>query len=198
MEYGFAFMRTWNSQRIIGGVAVAALLVGANARADIAFDTPNTTVGNQTAGPYNLGEEFKVGSQPIDITQLGAFDSGRNGFGSATITVAIYSTAGGSPLVSETFTGTQGSLAANSSYRFQTVPTTLLAANTTYMIVASGLGTALNPDYNSNGSSTLVTHYSGTALTFGLGSPNGYGNYYGTAPFLASQRSLTQIRGVRQ
>ena len=178
---GIESMKTWNLVKI-GGVALAAVVLGtAGADAIIAFDTPNTTVGNQASGgPYNLGEQFTVNS-PVTITSLGAYDSGQNGWGAATITVAIYQIVGGvgggnDPIVGSTAafnTSNPGSIASGSSYAFQSVTPFNLAAGS-YMIVANGLGTSANPSFNAgfNGNVTTVAVNTGGGLLSYPGSGN--------------------------
>lgn len=169
-------------------LVVAALLVASQASAIIAFDTPSTTAGNQGGAPYtygfDLGMQFTVNNPGgIRIDQLGVFDDGRDGFGGATITVAVYDMTG-TALASLPFSGTSGSFISDnaptyySSYRFLPLTTPLvLSANSTYMIVASGLGTSANKDYNSDGgTSSLISHYTGPYVSFPTGPTSG--NYY--------------------
>ena len=174
-------MKTNNILKKIGlGLAISAL-AACQASAIVsynAFDTPNTTLGNQvwnngTGG--NLAQEFTP-NQNILVTALGAFDSGLDGFGAANITVAIYNSVG-TTLASQTFTGTTTGTAGtlgnaadgnSSAYRFLSVSPITLYAGQTYAIVASGLGSTLNPDYNSGGGATLITaNTGGGLLSFG-------------------------------
>ena len=179
-------MKTNNSVRIIGAVAGAVLLAASQASAIIAFDTPNTTVANQGGFTYglDLGMQFTVDNPGgITINQLGAFDAGQDGWGSATISVAIYS---GSSIVgsSAAFNSTTpGTISGTSAYAFQTVPSFYLGVGT-YMIVASGLGTTDNPNYNSNGGvSSDITSYSGPDVSFPTGPTSG--NYYNVRTVLS-------------
>ena len=83
-------MSTAHSLRIIGGVAVAALLAGPPATgAKIAYQNPAGDYGNQPGGPWVVGLEFTVGSTPLSVTQLGAFDNSQDGW-TAPVSVAIY------------------------------------------------------------------------------------------------------------
>jgi len=186
-------MKTNNILKTVGlGLAISAL-AAFNAGAVVqynAFDTSvssgGTSTGNQTSGPYNLGTQFTA-NQNLSVTSLGAFDSGLDGFGAASITVAIYNSLG-AVLGSAVFTGTAGTLgnaadSFNSSYRFQSVSAINLVAGQTYMIVASGLGSVANPDYNSgyltNPSLTPIQNNTGGgALTFG----NNYYSSFGGSP----------------
>jgi len=143
-----------------------------------ALNTPTTTPGNQVLTAMDLGQAFTVNS-PITVGYLGAFDAGQNGWAGATITVAIYNFTTDQIVGSAAqFFGTganEGTLGANSSFRFLSVNPFTLAVGQTYEIVASGLGTAANPDYNSSTSpghvSLMTLNTFGGAVTYG-------GNYY--------------------
>jgi hypothetical protein len=171
---------------LVGKIALAVVvsaLAAFNAGAivaynDAAINTPTTTPGNQVLTAMDLGQAFTVNS-PITVGYLGAFDAGQNGWAGATITVAIYNFSTHQMVGSDAlFSGTgatEGVLGANSSFRFLAVTPFTLAAGQTYEIVASGLGTAANPDYNSATSpgnvSLMTLNTFGGALTYG-------GNYY--------------------
>ena len=149
-------MRTSNSLSIIGSVAVAALLAAGQASAEIAFNFPSTLVGTQPDANFSLGTEFTVGSTPILIDALGAFDSGADGIGGVGIDVAIYSITlngttitGGSLVVpSFHFSGTDQSLLAGTSTRLAGITPVMLGAGT-YMVVANHYGVSDSEvDYN--------------------------------------------------
>jgi hypothetical protein len=180
-------MKIFNVAKKLGlGLALGGLFAwqaGATiAYNDAALNTPTSTLGNQSTGPFALGQEFTVNSA-LTVGYLGAFDSGMNGWGSDTITVAMYNITAGNTLVeSANFFGTgasEGTLGANSSFRFQSVTPFTLSAGSTYMIVANGLGSSQNPDYNSAftpGNNSLITlNTFGGALSYG-------GNYYNINP----------------
>jgi len=149
-------VRTANSLRIIGGVAVVALLAASQAGAEIAYNFGPTLVGTQPDGNFSLGTEFTVGTTPIVIDQLGAFDSGADGIGGVGIDVAIYSITlngtaitGGSLVVpSFHFSGTAQSLLPGTTTRVASIaPVTLYAG--TYMVVANHYGVSDSEvDYN--------------------------------------------------
>jgi len=172
------------------GLAVGGLLVW-QAGATIAYDAPSTTLGNQgfhggNDGPWNLGEQFTVNSA-VTVTELGAFDSGLNGWGTETITVAIYNSANAIVGSSVAFSGisgpSEGTLAPGSAYRFQAVAPISLAAGQTYTIVASGLGSLQNYDWNAyyNGGNTVITTDTGGGL---LSFNNSYYSSYSGTPAL--------------
>jgi len=131
-------MRTWNPLKITGGVAVAALLVAAQAQADIAYngtvayDNP-AIVGNRAVANITIGMGFTANS-PIMITAIGAFDSGQNGFGGP-VQVAIYdaTTQLQVPGTLTSFSGTAQTIVGGS--RFSDIADVALAAGS-YMIVA--------------------------------------------------------------
>lgn len=160
-----------------------SLLLVFKCGAIIAYNNPTTLTGNQTSGPYDLGMVFQVNST-IEVTALGAFDSGLNGFVGTPTTVAIYSvnsswmtgtTGGNGTRMGEvTFNAAAGSYTYSGSTALQnTTPFDLTAG--TYMIVANnyGAGTGANSGYNSkvDVSSTPPTYGAGTSpyLTFGTG-----------------------------
>ena len=148
------FMRALNSQRICRGVALAALLVAAQARAIVAYDYPDTLVANHNDfEPLILANRFDVIS-PINVTAVGAFDSGNAGFFDNTHTpvavpVAMYQLTTGYlwnqvPNTLVTFTGNSGSLTGPTtqvgSALFQNLDQTVTLTPGTYAIVAANYG----------------------------------------------------------
>lgn len=139
-------MRTLNSVRLIGGVAVATLLMAVQAHATIAYVNPVNLPGSagdgyQNNGTYNLGMEFTVlDGQAISVTALGAYDNQIQGDGIlAPVEVAIYRVSDHvamTPILS--FFGTPGTLIDSS--RFLNITPVTLGAGA-YMIVAGGYGT---------------------------------------------------------
>jgi hypothetical protein len=144
-------MKTWNSMKISGVVAISFLLAF-NASAIIALNYPNNLSGNQ-GGTVDraLGFVFNVNS-PIAVNQLGAFDDPGNGSGTfgGTVSVAIYKvtlgsgnsiTAGtliGSPV--DFSTGSAGTLLAGTDTRVKNITAETLGTGT-YMLVANHYGT---------------------------------------------------------
>ncbi len=170
-------MKTNNILKTVGlGLAIsafAACQAGAISSFQ-AYNTPSTTLGNQGAGggftytgPYTVGMEFTANSV-VTVNELGAFDSGGAAW-AAPVDVAIYNVAtktivGESAVFSS---ATPGTLASGSAYRFLSVAPFQLIAGDTYMIVAAGLGTHANPEYNAAGGATAITmNNDGGALTF--------------------------------
>ena len=191
------FMRALNSQRICRGVALAALLVAAQARAIIAFDNTGL-VGNQSDGPRVLGNIFVLES-PINVTAVGAFASGGSLGDGVTIPVAIYSYDAGAGTwnqvtgTSDSFSGSSGSLSGTTTLVGRALmqdlnsPVTLSTLGGAYAVVAANYGVngALYysgpppPTVNTGGGAfvaeTLNSFYtstSGTTLsgTYGAGS----------------------------
>lgn len=141
--------------------------------------------GNQTTGPFTLGMQFTA-HQTITINALGAYSAGLSGFINQ-ISVGIFDNAGS--LVSQilSFQGTTSSGAgANGSTYFSgssmlaSITPTVLTSGT-YWIVASGLGSSSDPNWNYNftGGSGISasTDGSGGVLTFG-GNRYSYGSSF--------------------
>ena len=166
-------MRTSNSLRIIGGVAVAVLLVAEQASAIIAYQNPSGNYGNQP-GDYVVGLQFTVGASPLSVTQLGAFDNGQNGW-AAPVSVAIYNFTTHSIVGSTaTFSGTSGvnlgTLGSDGGSRFLPVTPFTLNAGQTYMVVAAGYGVGREENYNAGLPPSIALHQ-GAGITVG-------NNYY--------------------
>jgi hypothetical protein len=154
-------MRTSNSLKIIGGVAVAALLVAAQAQATIAYDFPTVNANqNYPSGSLSLGEIFTVNSS-INVNQLAAYDNPANGSGifGGPVSVAIYSVAlsgqnitGGSLAVNPlTFsTANPGTLISGTTTREQALSSPVTLGAGTYMIVANNYGGAAGTENNWN------------------------------------------------
>jgi hypothetical protein len=202
-------MKTWNSVKVIGGVAVATLLMGAQAQAIVAYNFPANLPGNQAAGPFSLGTVFDVNS-PIAVGKLGAFDPGGAEFAGAGVQVGIYRvTLSGNNLSLgtlvtpvATFVGAQ-TLLQNSSTVMQDITRTTLGAGT-YMVVANnyGVGGSLvnynpyydggpsgpnaasaNPAYGVTFTGTAFFNSSGSlASTINGWSYDGTGQYYTGTP----------------
>jgi hypothetical protein len=143
------FMRTWNSLKIIGAVAVATLLATAPACAIVAYNFPGAgdpggaLAGNETvAGPLLLGNMFVVNNQ-ISVTAVGAFVAPNinDGLLGASVPVAIYALSGTtwSQVPNTSFTFSPGTAPTIGSAAFQTIsPVTLQPG--TYAIVAANYG----------------------------------------------------------
>lgn len=172
-------MRIWNSLETCGALALGAFLAF-DANAIIAFDTSTTTAGNIN-GPWNIGQEFTA-NQAVTVTELGAFQTGQHGWGSGTVTVAIYdfnthlivgsvatfNTANpGSVLSGESAYG------ANSAYFFQSVTPFQLSAGSTYMIVANYQSSSPLLYTAGSGPTAISANDGSGLLTF-----SATGNYY--------------------
>jgi hypothetical protein len=141
-------MKTNNPVRMIGAVVVAVLLAVSQANGTIAYQYASGAYGNQgTAGGkdnFVFGLEFTVGSTPLSVTDLGAFDNGQNGW-AAPVSVAIYDSATTLQVGSTvTFSGASGAnlgtLGSDGGSRFLPVTPFTLNAGQTYMVVAAGYG----------------------------------------------------------
>jgi hypothetical protein len=132
-------------KRMAFSIAVAgASMAPLSAQAAAVYDTPTTTVGNQSYND-NLGLDFTV-SLPIRVTALGAFDSGADGI-SSDIFVGIYDLANQvwvTPLVN--FNGK--SATGGSSYAFLNIAPFILGPGN-YSIVAAGFN-GTDPNFNTN------------------------------------------------
>jgi hypothetical protein len=133
--------------------------MGAQAQATIAFDMPIGLAGNDTYASahgqtyYEVGNEFTVVKAGL-VTQVGVFDYNHDGFGTATIPVAIFQKIGSTwSQVAGTYHQFSGSAAANTyvnSEAMYTLPTAVtLNVGGVYAIVAGGGGTTANPYWNS-------------------------------------------------
>jgi hypothetical protein len=154
-------------------LAVAALLpVGARAQTT-AINLPPGTIGNQFYTGA-LGIDFNV-TQAINVTALGAFDSGTDGFATSK-NVRIYDRT--TQTIVAQFILAPGSVAPLiGSYRFATIPAVMLAAGFQGSIVADGFSQA-DPNLNTSGGSryeatagvypTIID--GGPAVRYGAGS----------------------------
>ena len=186
-------MKAWNWLRLTAGISVVIFLVAARAQATIAYNYAGGLLGNQANGPFALGMVFDVGASPISVDQLGAFDSGGDGFG-GDLSVAIYSvTLSGNNIIGGTLAvnpvtfsiANPGTLLSGTTTRVLDIPSVQLNSGT-YMVVANNYGTGgAEVDYN-QGYTPLApnpnsVNTSGGALTFS-------GNYY-VSPTVSSWMS---------
>jgi hypothetical protein len=196
------FMKTNNSVRMIGGVAVAVatLLVAAQAQATVVWSIPAGLAGNDLSGNspntyYEVGNEFTVVTAG-SVTSVGMFDYGHDGF-SANIPVAIFEQVGSSwAQVSGTYhlfsSGAQSGT-YDGDATFYTLPTPVTLNPGVYAIVAGGGGTTADPYWNSTqpnpGSSSPTFNSVG-----GMLAQNTQAGYYlttsGTDPGLAAWPSI--------
>jgi hypothetical protein len=166
-------MRHW---RVVLGLVLAGVAVSGTARAQttaLNLFTPPARTGHQ-AYPLTLGQDFTV-NVPINVLEIGAFDSGQDGF-VGTITAALFSRTGNTGVVvpgsTTTFTaGSPGTLSSpsvggSSAYRWKTIPTLALAPGT-YTIAASGFSGS-DPNGNTSvGDPAPTFNTGGGAITFG-------------------------------
>jgi hypothetical protein len=148
---------------------------------------PDGTVGGQAFGG-SLGMEFIV-TTAIEVTSLGAFDSGADGL-TGTITTEIWSRTGdtgGSVLANQTLTGSADPLEGGHRYRDLSTSITLLPGE--YTIVAhgfsatdpngnQGVGDILNTWNNLDGAIDFnTTSRFGTAGAYPDGADAGFARY---------------------
>ena len=163
--------------KMSNAIAIAVLLVAAQAQAIIAYNFPVTPDHTLAAGSYELANIFQVGSEGIAVTKVGAADYGAPGF-VGTVPVAIYSWSGAQwNQVAGTyhdFTGTADALQGGS--RFYTLPSAVtLNAGGVYAIFGANFGVN-NPYWDA--SDSPHTDINGAA-TFGGGSAITMGALFG-------------------
>ena len=149
------------------GIAMTALAGLAQAVPTSAFEI-NSPIGFSN-GSWSFGEIFTVGSSSINVTSLGAFDEGKNGFVTTTgIKVGLFRESDGALLASTNVLSTDG-LVGN--YRFHDIVDVVLNANTQYRVVGvnesdlynvSGPPSVVDPSITWNGYGYCNT----TSLTF--------------------------------
>jgi hypothetical protein len=169
--------------------------VAAQAQATIAYNFGTSLVGNQS-GTFSLGTEFTVGTTPIDVTALGAFDPGDAKFTGTGIQVAIYKlTLSGTTITGSTletpsvsFLGQYTDVAGTSTAMQNITPVKLTAG--TYMVVANHYGSGgvlndYNPYYGPGGGVNNASANNASGVTFIAG-----GGYYNTSSGLSWGSSL--------
>lgn len=98
------------------------------------------TVGNLDPNGASLGMDFSVGTIPLVINSLGAFDDNADGL-QRTIRVAIYDIFNSAaPIVVSDITTFTSELAPNSNFRYLTTFTPVTLTTGVYRIVAFGYG----------------------------------------------------------
>ncbi|MBK1816781.1 DUF4082 domain-containing protein [Luteolibacter yonseiensis] len=164
---------------------LASLVIASSASAAVtafSLPTPVSTYSNAGNAQYVLGYTFTVGSNPLTVTDLGFFDAGGNGLGTAH-PVTIWNSGGTVVGTATVSSGTTGTL--EGGYRYTTVPEPItLSANTTYTI---GATMYTNMDVSpANQSIAAATAAAGITLgsarsnmtgVFPTGDPNGLGHY---------------------
>ena len=154
----------------------AAFIVTANAHGDTIVFNNNPGAGSQQN--YDLGMDFVVHTA-VTVTELGAFDSGGDGFGTGTIQVGIFNLSGALMGSSASLTGTAGTLIGGS--RFVSVTSFTLNPGT-YSIVAAGflLG---GPDLSGNTGLGGVTSFNTDGGAISLVAEGGRWNAEGNNTF---------------
>ena len=162
-------MKTCNSMKISSALAVAVLLVAAQAQAIVAYNFPATPDSTSSSGTLRVGNIFQVNPTPglekALVTRVGVADFGASGF-SGTVPVAIYSWSGSQwNQVAGTyheFSGTPSSLEGGAA--FYTLPTPVTLNAGVYAIIGANFGSA-NPYWSASGTHTDING----AATFGGG-----------------------------
>jgi len=139
-------MRTANSLRIIGAVAVAALLAASHASGITAFDNTGVLPDQFTSGPYALGMDFIVNT-PILVTSVGAYDASGSGPFLNSIPVAIYNVANQQQVAGTfvTLSDSTWDFNSGSSSFINIAPVTLEPGD--YSVVAAGYGASGGEPY---------------------------------------------------
>jgi hypothetical protein len=137
--------------KLVARLAVLLLTIAASADGAAVYINGTPSVGHQFGGPYVLGMDFQV-NVPVTVGQIGAFDSGQDGF-TAPVSVEIYDlthgtwVGGDSHSTRMTFSvGDDGTLVGGSRFKDLSAPVTLPIG--TYSIVAANYGTGVEVDGN--------------------------------------------------
>jgi hypothetical protein len=145
-------MKTLNSVKKLALCAALGGLSVWQASATVVYDQPVGLLGNDQSGNsqyYEVGNEFQVNTPGI-VSAIGMFNPILAGFGSATISVAIFQDVGGTwtivPNTLTYFTGTPAGTFSGASLMQSIAPVTLDAG--IYAIVAGGGGTVANGYWN--------------------------------------------------
>ena len=130
-------------------IVAGTLLAASQAEAIVVYNFPaNLTPNVQSQfAPYLFGNSFLVNS-PIQVSAVGAFDAGLDGFGLGTVPVAIYVSDGAPtatwtqvPNTSASFTGNSGWDYTDGSARMHNLASPVsLTAGLTYAVVAGYQG----------------------------------------------------------
>jgi hypothetical protein len=159
----------------LAAVAFAAIAPSVSLAQTTAINLPAGTAGNQS-WTGALGIDFNV-TQSINITSLGAFDAGSNGFATAKA-VRLYDRSTGLAVASVLLAPGTGAL-LDGAYRFASIPSLTLSVGFLGSIVADGFNDA-DQNYNTSGSPFPGTTNTSGAFTFVGGSR--YDNAAGVYP----------------
>ncbi|MCP5152545.1 MAG: hypothetical protein H6983_00175 [Ectothiorhodospiraceae bacterium] len=151
-------------------VLLAGLLASHQAAAVVALDSVRG-IGNQSYTGA-LGMDFDV-LAPIAVTHLGAFDSGQDGFGGASIAVGIFDR-GTQALVTGLSASIDSGDGLTGQSRYEDIADIVLGVGQ-YSIVAHGFGSA-NPNGNAGSTGSPPTIDDGGGLI----------QFVGTARFLSA------------
>jgi hypothetical protein len=152
-------------------VALATLAPAASFAQTTAINLAAGTAGNQS-WTGALGIDFNV-TQAINVTSLGAFDAGSNGFATAK-SVRLYDRTTGLAIASVLLAAGTGT-SLDGAYRFASIPSLALSVGFLGSIVADGFNEA---DLNYN---TLGAAFPGTINTSGAFTFVGGSRYDGAA-----------------
>lgn len=152
-------------------VAVAMMTAGAaNAQVN-AYSLATPRTGNQTNFAGSVGLQFDVVSV-IQVTRLGAFDSGQDGFSGAGVFSRIFERLSGLPVTPVvSFSSADGGI-LDGAYRFKDIAPVTLTPGVSYQIVSWNYGVA-NPNVNAgatfapNNLPAPSTNTGGGLITFG-------------------------------
>ena len=137
---------TMKKMTAFSAIVAGTLLAASQAEAVVAYNFPANLIPNvqSQVAPYLFGNSFVV-NQAIGVSAVGAYDAGLDGFGAATVPVAIYVSNGAPtptwtlvPSTSASFTGNSGWDWTDGSARMKNLASTVwLTAGSTYAIVAA-------------------------------------------------------------
>src|ERR1035441_3212674 len=170
-------MKTWNAVKVIGAVAVATVIMAAQARAIVAYDYTGVVGFLPTFNDPNVRRNFFAVNSAINVTAVGAFTSSGS-FGAATVPVAIYQlTSGTWSELTATVESFSGSGSLDHGARMQDLSSPVPLTPGIYAIVAANYDVPGAPYWVSTYSTSgnPPTFNSGGSISIGSGgSPNNY------------------------
>ncbi|MDG2125391.1 MAG: hypothetical protein P8J87_16935 [Verrucomicrobiales bacterium] len=175
-------------------VLAAGLAIATTASAGtLAYEVPAGAFGNQDFGGA-LGMEFNVrNAAGIDVTQIGAFDSGSDGL-AVGITVALYDRATETIVPGTQTVVTDANSTANGGHRTVTLGAPIHLPVGNYAVVAQGYGAG-----DSNGNAPAIgqfTNAGGGAIRFVGTSRWGNAGTYPANPEIAGTRPDKYVAGT--
>ena len=183
---------TMKKMTAFSAIVAGTLLAASQAEAVVAYNFPANMIPNVQSqfAPYLFGNSFVV-NQALGVSAVGAYDAGLDGFGAATVPVAIYVSNGAPtptwnlvPNTSASLTGNSGWDWTDGSARMKNLASTVwLTAGSTYAIVAAyeGIYSSTGPLQDSRAWDFDIPHNASPVPTF-----NNLGGYISQAPGINS------------